>query len=235
MCETDREYVAWKNWKKEDFGKFDKWQAAYFEAEVLRRLDGPKGRILEIGFGNGAFLGFAKANGFDVVGIEANDLLVERALATGLTACKRVSDLPSADFFDAIVLFDVLEHIEQYEIAGFLQSLHARLKTNGRLIARFPNGDSPFGRIIQHGDLTHCTTLGRHKVFQLAAIAGFEIEYLGNPAVSTKGVSSRAAVSLFFRGILSKAVELSVSKLFFSGERVSLQPNYLLVLSKAAK
>lgn len=232
MSETNREYIAWKNWEKEDFGTFDNRQAAYFEAEVLRRLDKTKGRILEIGFGNGAFLGFAKANGFEVVGVEANDLLVDRALATGLTACKQVSDIPSADRFDAIVLFDVLEHIEQDELAAFLKSLHERLTINGRLIARFPNGDSPYGRIIQHGDLTHRTTLGRHKIFQLAAMTGFEVHYLGNPAIPTKRIGARAAFSLFIRQVLGRAVEFSVSKLFFSGERISLQPNYLLVLSR---
>jgi 2-polyprenyl-3-methyl-5-hydroxy-6-metoxy-1,4-benzoquinol methylase len=43
-------------------------------------------------------------------------------------------------FFDYIVLFQVLEHIDKFE--NLLQNIHYLLKNNGKLIISVPNGES---------------------------------------------------------------------------------------------
>ena len=45
----------------------------YFTREFKRAQIPPRGKILEIGFGNGEFLQWAKLNGYDVSGIEINE------------------------------------------------------------------------------------------------------------------------------------------------------------------
>src|SRR5688572_31064921 len=42
------------------------------------------------------------------------------------------------------------------------------------LFRSFPNGDSPFGRLYQHGDLAHVATLGQFKIRQLATMAALD-------------------------------------------------------------
>jgi 2-polyprenyl-3-methyl-5-hydroxy-6-metoxy-1,4-benzoquinol methylase len=235
MSETEQGYIEWKDWKEEEFGRFSRFDATYFEAEVFSRISSNHCRALEIGFGNGAFLGFAKSKRIDVVGIESNELLVQRARELGIAAYKSISELKTEELFDVIVAFDVIEHIEQEVISSFLAQLGTHLKENGKLVARFPNGDSPFGRINQHGDATHLTTLGRHKFRRLATMAGFEVEYLGNPAVAIKGVGLRAGLRRAFRKALTHPIEVVVSSLYFAGESVSLDPNYTAVLRKTTR
>ena len=52
------------------------------------------------------------------------------------------------------------------------------LKEGGRdgtliVVSRFPNGQSPFGRVFQHGDFSHKSTLSTYKIEYLAALTGF--------------------------------------------------------------
>lgn len=54
-------YQDWKRWAPADFGNCSRSEAVYFAAE-LRQCEVPVGagvRIVEIGFGNGMFAGWA--------------------------------------------------------------------------------------------------------------------------------------------------------------------------------
>jgi SAM-dependent methyltransferase len=157
-------YLKWKDWG--GFGTLKKSEEAYFKAEIERtncRFP-EKSKILEIGFGNGKFLKYAFEKGWDVIGTEVNSALVDIAQEAGYVAIHtdNLSNF-NDDTFDLIVAFDVLEHIEQYLIPIFISEIKRVLKAGGYFIARFPNGDSPFGLINQNGDVTHITVIRKRK------------------------------------------------------------------------
>jgi tRNA G46 methylase TrmB len=56
------EYTTWKNWTNENFGILSKHEESYYEGELkkLNRKIAPNSSILEIGFGNGCFMSYAK-------------------------------------------------------------------------------------------------------------------------------------------------------------------------------
>jgi SAM-dependent methyltransferase len=79
-----------------------------------------------------------------------------------------------------VAAFDVMEHIPLDLLPGFLSDVRRVLKPGGLFLARFPNGDSPFGRHIQNGDPTHKTAIGSIRARYLAAQSGFDIIYIGH-------------------------------------------------------
>jgi len=168
-------YTDWKQWHKEQFGQCSRGDARYFAWHLARCHPAPVGSTLEIGYGNGNFLGFARARGMACVGIETQAALRDRASAAGIENHDSLQALAPDRRFDLIVAFDVLEHIEQAELPALLQRLGGHLAPQGALLLRVPNGESPLGRMFQHGDLTHVSTLGLSKFRQLAASSGLAV------------------------------------------------------------
>ena len=82
-------------------------------------------------------------------------------------------DIPGQ--FDLIVLFDVLEHLSLSEIVASFKIFSHLLTPSGKVLARFPNGGSPFGRLHQYGDATHQTVLTGSLIHQIALTAGMEL------------------------------------------------------------
>ncbi len=161
------DYANWKGWLSNHFGDLNKSQRKYYTAEIKRLglLSKPGIRVLEVGFGAGDFLTFAGEQGWNASGIEVNESLVEIAKSRGFNVFSG-SDLSlfEENSFDLVVAFDVLEHISDNEMTHFLRSVERVLKSTGIFLARFPNGDSPFGLMNQNGDVTHVNFLGRGKV-----------------------------------------------------------------------
>jgi cyclopropane fatty-acyl-phospholipid synthase-like methyltransferase len=141
-------YIKWKSWG-ETFGQLKRGEISYFDAEISRTKSkfSKNSKVLEIGFGNGNFLQYAKINNWDIVGIEANQALVKIAGKKGFNV-KHLEDISSFpnETFDLIVAFDVIEHIPQNLLPQFFLDVKKKLKDGGFLIARFPNGDSPIGQ-----------------------------------------------------------------------------------------
>lgn len=218
------EYSSWKGWDAASFGACGKRAARYYGWHV-QRLFGERGglAVLEVGFGNGAFMGWLREHGHRVVGVESNPVLVARARERGFEAVEELGTVAEGAAFDLIAAFDVAEHVPAAELPGFLRALRARCAANGRLLLRFPNGDSPFGLIHQNGDLTHVSAIGRHKLQQAASMSGWRIAGIGDApwwADQTHPRSLRTAL----RGGLRHAFEGFVGFLYYN-ERVDLEPN----------
>jgi len=115
----------------------DKWE---YEM-ALRDLHGYK-RVLEVGCGKGAFIERLIERGkFDVLGIELNERAVSRALKKGLPVAKtEIDNLNEPGNFDAVCMFQVLEHIPQPK--RFIEKILQNLKTGGVMIFSVPNADS---------------------------------------------------------------------------------------------
>jgi len=232
---ADADYVAWKDWTSGLFGTCDPLEAAYFAAEV-QIPPGAAARVLELGFGNGAFLAWARGQGAEAYGVEMNLLLVERARQLlGEQRAFSNLDAPELDArrgtFSHIVAFDVLEHIPQGEYPALFDRLAALLAPGGHCIMRFPNGDSPFGRAIQHGDPTHVTTLGSAKLAYFARRAGLKVEAVRAPALPTANVGWRRALRRRFILGLRFVIESIIAQAYFS-RRVPLDQNCTVVLAR---
>lgn len=182
---NDVSYETWKEWSVDSFGCLDGHLSNYYSAELEKCISRheAKLRIMEVGFGNGSFLAFCRSRGYSVCGVDIIDELVRRAQDHGYEAYCEISNLPNEASYDLIFAFDVLEHIEAESLVGFLSELRTRLVPGGLLVLRFPNGDSPFARSYQYGDMTHKTVIGSGRIRHLAASAGFDVVYCGSPAV----------------------------------------------------
>jgi SAM-dependent methyltransferase len=181
------EYLEWKGWEPQNFGKLTIGDCRYYNAQLKRTgispsAEGPL-RVLEVGFGNGRFLAYARKRGWKISGTELNSELVELAKRNNFDAtCTDDLGEFGANEFDLIVAFDVLEHIEQRAILDFVRQILRILKPSGAFLARFPNGDSPFGLYHQHGDFTHVSVIGSGKVEYLARQLQATVVFLGGEA-----------------------------------------------------
>ncbi|MEM0905733.1 MAG: methyltransferase domain-containing protein [Pseudomonadota bacterium] len=152
-------YTAWKGWH--DHFTITPVRARYYRLETKgAAISGAN--VLEIGFGVGEFLAFAQAEGATVAGTEIIPELIEAAQAHGVELLPPEIEAVAeahAGRFDTIAAFDVFEHFVMEDVIARLDACHTMLKPGGRLILRFPNGQSPFGLTQQHGDPTHRSAL----------------------------------------------------------------------------
>jgi SAM-dependent methyltransferase len=230
----DDAYSTWKGWRAEDFGVLTVEQREYFDLEMRRLGDGAIQRVLEIGFGNGQFLSYARDRGWQAAGTEAIPELVERARTAGFEAypAEALEQLPEAEF-DLVAAFDVLEHIPHQQIPPFLRAAARCLAPGGAILCRFPNGDSPFGRPFQNGDVTHCTIIGESKLIFFARQTGLKVTQLGGEARPATGHGWRQWVArLVVRG-LELTLEPCIKLALFPGWRFSMfSPNTVATLRR---
>lgn len=147
----------------------------------LTRLLAPGARVLDLGCGRGVILGPLADRGFEVHGVEIS---AEAARGADPRATIRVaSSLSEAGyetaFFDEVVIWHVLEHVD--DPRGTLEEVARILRPGGRLIVAVPNFSSAQARWT--GAAWFHLDLPRHLYhFPLAALeellrsAGFSIE-----------------------------------------------------------
>jgi SAM-dependent methyltransferase len=175
------DYGGWKGWENPFVCPPD--LARYYEAELRGRSLGGA-QLLEIGFGNGEFLGWAKAQGAVVTGSELTPAAIAAAKAAEIPLIPSNFETGAIEAaqFDIIAAFDVFEHLNPEAIIAKLAAADRMLKPDGWLILRFPNGQSPFGLAPQNADATHITALSREKIEQYAARTGLRTLHYGGVA-----------------------------------------------------
>lgn len=222
-------YAQWKGWEASTFGRFDACEARYYAWHVRRALRGrmPR-RVLEVGFGNGSFLGYGRDRGWDVTGVELSPELRARAEQAGYRTAVDVDALPPEPAFDLIVLFDVLEHVERERLVEFMGSLSRRLDADGAIVLRVPNGDSPFGGRHQHGDLTHRVAIGESMLRQIAAACGLRVEAVGESSWRAQQ-HEPPTLRAWWRGRLRRHLDKLLGYAYFGGP-IDLSPNLAAVL-----
>jgi 2-polyprenyl-3-methyl-5-hydroxy-6-metoxy-1,4-benzoquinol methylase len=227
-----REYAAWKDWHG-DFVASDR-ESRYFAAE-LKGVPLASRRVLEIGFGNGSFLAWAKAQGASVTGTEIDQGLLAHAREKGFDVRPAALDelSRSGAQFDLVAAFDVLEHWDKQSLITNLQYIAAMLAPAGLLLARFPNGQSPFGRVHQYGDITHQIVLSSSSIAQLAQIAGFEVVRVDNACSVPVRTDWWSVHKHGWRKRRRARIEVMLGKLYGVG-RLPLDPNLTAVLRKKA-
>lgn len=226
-------YSEWKGWGGEDFAELPLLLRRYYDSEVAKVRGLPdQARVLEIGFGNGTFLGYAKSRGWSVTGTELIAPLVQIGQARGFDVHETatLADFPEASF-DLVAAFDVLEHIPPEAFLGLLAEIARVLKPGGRLLARLPNGDSPIGLFIQNADPTHVNAIGSVKIRLYAGRIGASIEYLGGQAEPIFGGSPFTALQRLIARPIKALIDLFMTAVYFPGMGIKWSsPNLVLVM-----
>jgi len=205
-----------------------------FEIETIRAAVKRGHRILEIGFGDGRFLDWAKNSGYKITGVEINSTFAELAderghsvyLGDANTIFKEKERL-----FDLICFFDVLEHLNLVEIVEILKTSQRLLKKNGKILAKFPNGLSPFGRVHQHGDATHKSTLSGPIMEDLASIADLKVLSVQNSARSMKLGRHRFPILKKIAYLVRDIIQAAIGYIYF-GENIPMDPNITVIMGK---
>jgi len=229
-------YGQWKGWGPESFGNLSLPMRRYFDAELTRAgidRSAPL-RALEIGFGGGSFLAYARRNGWAVTGIEADDALLRLGRENGYDVAppRQLRSLP-ADSFDLVAAFDVLEHLSHGEIDDLLTQIMRILKTRGVFLARFPNGDSPFGLPNQNNDVTHVTVIGIGKAGYFAARAGAHVAYVGGEAQPLNSGEALRSLHRMLARPIKTTIDRLVNLLFFPNQKICFtSQNLTLILAK---
>jgi len=136
--------------------------------------------ILEIGCGVGAFLaclqdlGYTDARGVDIAPDQVRfcrDRGFENVeVGDGLAYLEA-----SRESFGAIVMSDVLEHLDKSTALATLEAARSRLHLDGRLILRVPNLSNPLNLRTRYVDFTHEIGFSKESLAQVLRVTGFEI------------------------------------------------------------
>jgi SAM-dependent methyltransferase len=187
----------------------------------------PAARILEIGFGSGQFLDWARGAGHEVAGIEIIPQMIAAAKSRGHLVYESLESEIDG-LFDLIVAIDVLEHIPHDRLAEMLSQCRRLLAPGSHLVARFPNGDSPFSARYQNGDATHLKPLTASSLAQIAAPVGMRLAHAGNSRALPKGLSAALKRRVIY--MLRDMAETVIGRLYY-GSRVPMDPNILVVMA----
>ena len=187
--EFDDQYAQWKHWHGSSAFVSQRKDAKYFRGQFAG-ITMAGARVLDIGFGNGTFLAWAKSEGAQISGTELNShsvrLGADKGFDVHLGAVDEIAALDS-ERFDLIVMIDVLEHLPGESLVRTLRWIIAHLSDEGMCLARVPNAASPFGLLIQDSDVTHCQRLSCDAFRQLAPVYGYEVISCGNQYRSWAG------------------------------------------------
>ena len=124
---------------KDTIPEFSTWR----NAQSVRLVPRESARVLEVGVGAGHALRALSAArpAAELYGVDVSDRIVERLSREipGTFAVASIEDLPWPGLqFDAILMLEVLEHIEAPRTLGVLTALRQRLRPGGALILSVP-------------------------------------------------------------------------------------------------
>jgi SAM-dependent methyltransferase len=231
------DYLAWKQWSTDgSFGVCTRRDQLYFDAEMKRTGLTSVRDVLEIGFGSGSFLAYARGRGWQVQGSEANPALLAAATRASYPALRpaAVAGLPE-NSLDLIVAFDVFEHIAPDALVQLLGTLRGKLRVGGAILARFPNGDSPFGLSNQNGDVTHAHAISSAKLRYFASTSALEVVDLGPEAFPVIAGDWKTTAYRAIVAPIRAVIEAAIKALYFPRSEVYFTaPNLVAVLRKPA-
>jgi SAM-dependent methyltransferase len=183
-------------------------------------------KVLDVGCSAGQFLDFAKARGCQTFGLEYSDAARRQATDNGHTCFREISEIPAKTRFDAVFLFDVIEHV--YEVPEFLQQHSAGLAPGGWLVLLSGNIASLPSRILN--SKWWYPRYPEHVRFPspqfLAGLAGFRL-------CSVKATHAFRVMETGVRERLKTAWKHLPSP-GYDGKPPILPDHFLIVLQKAA-
>jgi SAM-dependent methyltransferase len=136
-------------------------------------------KILDLACGHGAFLHFLRIAGYkNCSGIDISPEQIELAHKLGVSEAycgDIVYELKRArsGSVDAIMLMDILEHLENDDLFELLDNTFRVLTKDGICLAHVPNGEGLYGMRVRFGDLTHARAFTPRSAGQLFRTIGF--------------------------------------------------------------
>lgn len=230
-------YRNFKDWNSSDFGYISKEDETYFNCEFnnISKEGIDNKRVLELGFGNGAFAAWSTQKDCEYFGTELISELVLKGKESGFNVFDAFASLGkeiTANSIDYVVAFDVFEHLSKEEIDLKLNDCWKILKNGGELIGRVPSGDSPFSAPIQNGDFTHKISLGSSMIRQIAISNGYTVKVIRSPSMPLMGLGLKS----FARRLIIKVIRgfcyPLISNIFMGGGSPVLTPNLIFILKK---
>jgi cyclopropane fatty-acyl-phospholipid synthase-like methyltransferase len=166
--------------------------------------------VLEIGCGSGLFLRYLLHRGFRfVTGVDYDENL--RDALVDLKEAGYTIELTDAEtyvdrnldslFFDRIVLFDLLEHIDLNDCVRLLRKLHGMLNEGGKILIRVPNMTTPWGLRLQFDSFDHVTLFSPGRLHELATLTSYKISAI---AGQTTGKSRKVLFQRCLHWTLSR-------------------------------
>jgi len=191
--------------------------AVYYRKNYRDLLGDCHGKILDVACGAGHFLYFLQKEGYrDVRAVDLCGECVEHCIAGGFIDADRITRGDALDFlrektdvYDAVVMNDLIEHLEKERVVATLAAARERLSPGGCLIVKVVNAANPItGSSSRYGDFTHTLGFTQESLVQVLRLAGFErIElraqdiWVFNPLVNVVGRTLQGGLNLFFRGM----------------------------------
>jgi 2-polyprenyl-3-methyl-5-hydroxy-6-metoxy-1,4-benzoquinol methylase len=127
----------------------------------LKQFLPPGASILDFGCGRGIFVKIAKKFGYQAFGYD-----IDPQATADFYSLKEIPN----HFFDAVVCFDVIEHVGDPQ--KILKNIHQKLKPNGLLFLTTPNRLGLAGRIIKN-KFWGLVPGGHKNVFSLPQVENF--------------------------------------------------------------
>ena len=134
--------------------------------------------VAELACGHGSFLWWLNERGFKrVTGVDSSPEQIAFARQVGPATCvqdaiewlRQQPDHSQA----ALAGIDFLEHLSKDDVMELLRHSRRVLSLGGRLILRYPNGDSPLVGMNLFNDITHVWTYTPNCLDTLARMHGF--------------------------------------------------------------
>lgn len=141
------------------YGDDPGWELTVAE---MRHCLPPSAHVLEIGAAKGYFVRAARLGGFRCVGVDVSDYAVSQAVVE-VQCCDVTRGLDFEDgSFDAVVSWEVLEHVPEPDIAFLSEEMDRVLAPGGLQLHRIgvliPGREAEF-----FSDKTHVTPWGRSR------------------------------------------------------------------------
>jgi 2-polyprenyl-3-methyl-5-hydroxy-6-metoxy-1,4-benzoquinol methylase len=219
-------YDDWKGWA--DLFSPSNLEIDLYDKEFSGIIISDKD-FLDIGFGSGALLKWASLKGARVAGTELQEVLIKAADKAGIKCYKDLSEIPNHSY-DIVTAFDLFEHIPLSELPQFLAEIFRIIRPNGRIVARFPNCQSPAGLASQFGDHTHVSMLSGPIVKYLMARQGFiDISYK-----CARTIANKSLLIKIFKKLLTPFTLLHefTYRITWSIRTAPLSSNVILMASK---
>jgi len=175
-------------WQEEEAARAQMWKR---RARIVQRFQA-RGKLLDIGTGDGRFLQTCRALGYNVVGTEVSEAGASYARRNGFDVkMGQITDIElPKESFDIATIWHVLEHVP--EPRAVLRKVHSLLRPGGILAVavpneenffvrrrlRVPNKTSPFDP-LQFGGEIHLTYFRPATLYATLKSAGFEVIEFG--------------------------------------------------------
>jgi SAM-dependent methyltransferase len=184
------------------------------------------GRLLDVGCGDGGFLRLARERGWRGTGVDYDQRVIAVARGQGVDASARdyagfLKELPAKEF-DAVTLFDVLEHAP--EPRALMALIKPVLKRGGLLTITFPNETRPllFRREEYDYPPHHFTRWNVRSLRGFLEREGFAVEVLETVGPSVRWFSeilfdfliAPAALGLARRVLFGRKAEGTITSLY---------------------